>query len=332
MADPGSFEQSSAQEPGDAGIWNNLGLALWEEGRLEESIACYERALAIQPNRPDTTMNLGVVLADLWRLDEALVQLQAARRMAPGSVEVLQNLAMTLARRGDCDEALDLFEQAVRLRPDYAEVHRNRALVWLNQGNFERGWPEYEWRLKCRRHPGVVVARPFWRGEDLSGRLLLLHYEGGSGDTLQFIRFAPILKERGACVLVLCQTNVLRLVARAPGVDLAFDGTTVQPDCELHAPLLSLPALLGTTLANLPARVPYLRTDPLLVEFWRSKLAAAIGVEESQLARDEAHGNARADERRPFLIGVAWQGNPKHTCDRLRSFPLARLAPLAELP
>src|SRR5262249_15285691 len=103
------------------------------------------------------------------------------------------------------------------------------------------------------------------------------------------------------------------------------------PECDFHAPLMSLPAILGTTLATLPARVPYLATDPRVVERWRSMLVEAVGIggDPGPATRGGAGG---ADPARPFLIGVAWQGSPTHGMDRWRSFPLAQLAPLAELP
>ena len=156
----------------------------------------------------------------------------------------------------------------------------------------------------------------------------MLDFEAGLGDTLQFIRFAPLLKQRGASVMALCQTPLLRLVARCPGVDVAFDGTSAVPHCDFHISLMSLPAILGTTLDNLPARVPYLFTDPVLLDHWRSKLAAAFGLNEEHWSRTPAApGNRASTQARPFLIGIAWQGNPKHPSDRWRSFPLAKLRP-----
>jgi hypothetical protein len=185
--------------------------------------------------------------------------------------------------------------------------------------------------LKWRDHPGIRVNRALWKGDALQGRSILLHAEQGLGDTLQFIRFAPLVKARGGLVMVCCQTRLLRLVARCEGVDLAFDGSSFIPDCDSHAPLLSLPAIFGTTLDTLPARVPYLFNDPTLVEHWRCELKRAIGTEsQTREATTGRSGNDRS--ARPFLIGIAWQGSPKHRLDRWRSFPLAKLAPLAERP
>ena len=120
----------------------------------------------------------------------------------PNSPEAWDNAGMTFARQGHCDQAIACYDRAIALRPDFGEAHRNRALAWLSQGDFERGWPEAEWRLKCRNPPGFAFPFPRWTGEDLNGQPILLHWEQGLGDTLQFIRFAPLVKERGALVWV----------------------------------------------------------------------------------------------------------------------------------
>src|SRR5262249_22569996 len=155
------------------------------------------------------------------------------------------NLGMTLARQGHWDDAMACYEEALRLKPDFGEAHRNRALGWLARGDFKRGWPELEWRFKCRIPPGLLFDRPRWNGEELEGRTILLHWEQGFGDTLQFIRFARLAKERGGVVWVYCQEPLTRLVARAPGVDRVLAGSEPLPDFHLHAPLMSVPAILG---------------------------------------------------------------------------------------
>ena len=276
-------------------------------------------------------MNLGVVLSDLGQFDEALEWLRKVVKHRPDLADGLQNLGMTLARIGKWNEALEYYDRALSVSPHYAEIHRNRAYGWLYLGDFVRGWPEHEWRLKCRRHIGVRIDRPMWNGESLPGKIIVLHFEQGFGDTLQFIRFAPLVKERVGLVVVLCQTRLLRLVSRVPGVDLAFDGSTDSPNCHVHASLMSLPAIFRTTMSTIPSRIPYLFNDPLLLERWQSTLSEAICATESHEERtSEPPGGG--SPKRPFLIGVAWQGSPNHLNDQWRSFPLAKLAPLANLP
>jgi Flp pilus assembly protein TadD len=302
-------------KPKDFGILNNLGIALWDQGRPERAITFYRRALEIEPGAFDTQMNLGVALSDLGCFDEALLWLRSAQSLRPDSAEAWDNVGMTLARKGHWPEAMAHYDRAIELRPDFGEAHRNRALGWLADGDFERGWPETEWRLKCRNPPGFRVSLPRWTGENLGGKTIVLHWEQGLGDTLQFIRFAPQVAERGGRVWAFCQAPLARLVARCEGVERVFDATTTLPAFEAHAPLMSVPAILGTTLETLP-RAPYLSADAATIEQWRGALTRALDV---------------TDLASVYKIGIAWQGNPDNRIDRWRSFPLEMLAPLAEI-
>jgi hypothetical protein len=176
-------------------------------------------------------------------------------------------------------------------------------------GNFEQGWPEYEWRWQRPQTPPRPFRQPCWDGSPLAGRTILLYMEQGLGDILHFIRYAPLVKQQGGTVLVECPGFLIPLFSRCPGIDgLVAEGTEL-PACDVQAPLLSLPRLLGTTLATVPAEVPYLFADPDRVAHWGHKLRPL----------------------RTFNIGLVWQGNPHHGWDRHRSFALAQFAPLARL-
>ena len=213
----------------DFGILNNLGIVLWEQNRPERAIEFYRRALKLKPDSFDAKMNLGVSLSDVGLFDEALVWLRGALSQRPGSADAWDNVGMTLARQGHWDEAMKHYDEAIRLRPDFGEARRNRALGWLAHGDFERGFPESEWRLMCRNPPGFKFPRPRWGGEPLEGRTILLHYEQGLGDTLQFIRFAPQVKERGGQVWVFCQAPLIRLMSLCSSVDRVLDGSRGYP-------------------------------------------------------------------------------------------------------
>jgi hypothetical protein len=144
----------------------------------------------------------------------------------------------------------------------------------------------------------------------LENRTILLHAEQGLGDTIQFVRYAPLVKARGGRVLVECRRPLLGLLKTCPGIDRLVVAGDPLPAFDVHAPLLSLPGILGTVLEAIPCSIPYLTADPALVAQWRDKLAALDGVR----------------------VGIAWQGNPQYLMDRQRSIPLAQFAPLADLP
>ena len=119
--------------------------------------------------------------------------------------------------KGTWTEHYDCYEHALALRPDFPEARRNRAYIWLTRGDFERGWPEHEWRLKCAELLLLPVNSPRWTGEDLDGRSILLVAEQGLGDTLQFIRFAPLVKERTGRVVVACPQTAHAARGPMPG-------------------------------------------------------------------------------------------------------------------
>jgi Flp pilus assembly protein TadD len=299
--------------PDHFGILTNLGQILMGQRREAEAADCFRAAIRVQPDAFHARMNLGNVISNSGDFEGAAEWLVSALEVCPDSAEALQNIAMNLARQGRWTEAAGYYERALSVQPDNPEIHRNLGYGLLATGQFERGWVEHEWRLNCTPHPGVRINRTFWNGDHFAGRTILLHFEQGFGDTIQFIRYAPLVKARGGRVVVLCQPPLVRLLSRCSGVDMACDGNGFEPDCHIQAPLMSLPAIFGTTMGTIPAVVPYLFPDACQVEHWRSVLTRVRGAD-------------------PQLVGIAWQGRPENAADHWRSFPLERMAPLASVP
>ena len=235
----------------------------------------------------------------------ALEHIEQALRLKPDHPIAYINQTSVLLELGRPDEAWQSAERAVELAPDFAESHTNRAMIALQFGRFAEGWREYEWRWKSKRFKKRDVPAPRWDGAPLAGRTILLQAEQGLGDTLQFIRYAAIVKAAGGTVLVECQESLRKILSRTAGIDRFIAQHEPLPASDVHAPLLSLPMILGTTLPTVPAQVPYVFPDPELVQHWASRLAPLAG----------------------FKVGIVWQGSKQHQKDRQRSMPLARFAP-----
>jgi tetratricopeptide (TPR) repeat protein len=290
---------------------HNLGNILRDEGKLDEALACYREALRLRPSYAKVFINMGVALVTAGDLGSGLEHLQQGVRLRPDFAEAHNSLGTAYCSLGRLDEALAEYAEAIRLKPDYADAHWNRALIHLLRGDYEQGWAEYEWRWKTSKHaPLPNFLQPRWDGSPLEGRTILLYAEQGLGDTLQFIRYAPLVRQRGGRVIVQCQDCLLPLLSRSPGIDQLAGHSQPLPAHDLYAPLLSLPALLGTTLETVPANVPYLFADPERVAHWRRELAPLRGLR----------------------VGIAWQGSTKHPWDRYRSVSLALFEPLARVP
>jgi tetratricopeptide (TPR) repeat protein len=305
------YRQALALTPQSAKGRYNLGIALAEQARYAEAEASYREALRLKPDYTEAMSNLGNVLMEQGRVEEAIGFYQSALELRPHDADVCEVSAQAQVLRGRLEAGVAGFDKAIGLRPEDAETHMGRALALLALGDYPRGFAEYEWRWKTKRFAGSpAYPQPLWDGSPLDGKAILLYAEQGLGDTVQFLRFVPLVKERGGRVLVASQKPLLPLLSACPWIDRLVALGEPLPEFDVQAPLLSLPRILGTTLATLPARVPYLSADAKLVQRWRDELAAYPG----------------------FRIGVAWQGNPENPADRHRSFPLDSLAPLTGLP
>jgi tetratricopeptide (TPR) repeat protein len=305
-----SHEQALRLRPDSCEAHNNLGNAYYARHRPAEAARCYREALRIQPDHAEAHYNLGIALAEQGQLDEAVASYREALRLKPGHVEACGNLGHALRGLGRLDEALACYHQLLELKPNDPEAHMSRALVWLLLGDYERGWPEYEWRWRAKEFGRLPYTQPAWDGSPLQGRTILLHAEQGLGDTLQFARYAAPVKACGGRVVLLCLKPLRQILAGLPGVDELAVAREPLPAFDVYAPLLSLPALLGTTLETVPCQVPYLAADPALVEHWGRELGRKPG----------------------FRVGIVWQGNPDNRGDRQRSIPLRHFAPLAAVP
>jgi tetratricopeptide (TPR) repeat protein len=301
--------------PGYAIAHANLGSALHALGRFEEAEARQRAALRLEPDYADAHSNLGNALLVQGRFDEAIAAFRAALRLRPDFAEAHANLGAALRDAGDIAEALLHCEAAIELQPARPDARFNRALALLTAGRYEDGWAEHEQRLALPHYPKRDLGRPQWRGEPLEGRRILLHAEQGLGDTIQFVRFAPLVAALGGQVILAVQKPLAGLLSRVKGVaGIVACGETL-PGFDLHCPMMSLPHALGTSLATIPA-APYLAADAARVQGWAARLPAGPGKR----------------------VGLVWAGSPRpnepqnHYADRRRSLRLRSLAPLAGVP
>lgn len=287
---------------------NNLGLALQGAGRHHEAIAAFTQAVAVKPDYAPSHNNLGTALQAAGRLEEAIAAFDRAVRLQPTYVPAHNNLAIALQAAGRADAALNAFAAAIRLDPGQANVHWNHALALLINGDFDRGWAEHEWRLKCKESPSRHHSKPMWDGTNLAGKTILLHAEQGMGDAIQFVRYAPLVAGRGGRVVLECHPPLARLFRTLPGVEQVIAMGEPLPAFDVHCPLLSLPHVFHTRLDSIPSPSPYLHADANLAQTWREKLRPYAGR---------------------LKVGLVWAGSRSNPNDGKRSLRPEQLAPLA---
>ena len=307
-----SYEAGLDIAPDNAELLNRRGVALLELQRPLDALAAFERILAADPGHADALGNYGNVLLKLNRPEEALAAYDRALRLAPENARLLTNRSVALRRLDRPHEALMSASRALTSAPDFAEARFAESVARLSLGDFSAGWRGYEARWSV----GLLAAQrrnftaPLWLGrEPLDGKDILLHAEQGLGDTIQFIRYAPLLRRRGAKTIILeAHPELTRLLSCIPEIDVVVARKEPLPHFDVHCPLLSLPLACATELETIPADIPYIAAAEDEVTAWRQHLP----------------------QQRP-RVGLAWSGQRSHDNDHNRSLPLATLLPLLDL-
>jgi tetratricopeptide (TPR) repeat protein len=304
------FERAVAIKPDNLDALFNLGNLLGEMERREEAEKVYRQGLAIQPNMPGMLNHLGLLL--LWKAehDEAEQCFRRAAHLMPDAPgPYLNNLGILLEQNNRLDEAVAVFQKVITCKESAPDAHKNMGMIHLVRGDFPRGWTEYEWRLKTngRDRP---FEQPRWDGQPLEGKPILIWTEQGLGDTIQFIRYAELVKQRGGYVILETRDILRPLLSRCPGIDQIVTQGRPLPAFACHAALLSLPLIFSTGEDTVPDNVPYLSAEPVRVAHWRRQL----------------------QEVGEFKIGIRWQGSRSFVNDRTRSIPLRHFEPLTRIP
>lgn len=330
-----SLRQAIMLQPDFPEAYNNLGLVLQDSGRLDEAEVNLRQAITLRSNYPEAYNNLGLVLIDGNRLDEAEVYLRNAIELQPCYFEAYNNLGLAFKKNSRFTEAEACFRRAIELKNDYVEAYHNLGLVltdtnrleeakislnhaialrpnyleanfllgfiYLLQGHYAQGWEKFELRgklLGCYQPP-----IPSWQGEDLTGHSIVLYYEQGFGDTIQFIRYVREVAALARETVVLVQKPLEKLVADSQEqFTVITDENISWQDFDFACPLPSLPYRFNTCAETIPTIVPYIHGNPEMISKWQKKLN-------------------KANDKRSYRIGVVWAGNAKHINDKNRSIP-----------
>jgi tetratricopeptide (TPR) repeat protein len=281
--------------------------------RAERSLADSLRANALRPGDADTLNNIGACLQSLGRAEEALVWFDRALEHLPNSIEILNNKACVLGQLQRFDEALALFDQIRACHPSDPLTAWHLALLKMLLGDFEAGWAgrEARWTMPDPA-PYPKFSQPIWLGaESVQGKTILIHVDEGLGDTIQFVRYVPMVAARGARVILVVERPLVAMLARLPGVSqcLAFSDEAL-PAFDMHCPIGTLPMVFGTRLESIPAQTSYLpRPDEACIQAWNERLGS--------------HDRLR--------VGLVWSGNPTHRNDHVRSTTLRTLSRILDI-
>ena len=307
-------------DPNHPGALSSLSCIAGDRRQFAAALAMAQRAANIVPDHPAYMANLGVALFQNQRPHEAAQMLMVAitrtmrlraegHQIPDGGLGTLwHNLGLARMAASQPHHAISCFQIALNLMPGEARVLRDLGIAKLSVGEWREGLIAHEARWSdLHRYPIWDSGIPRWEGEDLAGKKIIVHHEQGFGDTIQFVRFLPWLKARGARVILAVPAPLIRLMALSGLADEVVEITGVMPAADFHSPMLSVPAYLELTTEQIPNE-PYLRAPE------------SLGI----------------PIRRPpgtrLVVGLVWAGSPGYVPDMRRSMPFEAMLPLADLP
>lgn len=342
---PGILEEALKQRPDLPAVHLNLGVAFKALGDLANARIAYQNALALRPDLPEAHYNLaailaesdsdeavesyrkaialrpdwaeaynalGVVLQDQGKLNDAIENYERAASLKPQWFLPYHNLAECCVARAEADQAIAYFRQAINREPDFAVSHFDLATQLLQLGSFAEGWREYEWRwdFDGRTPPRQGFNAPVWDGSQLDGETVLIWSEQGFGDVIQFVRYVPLIKQRGATVWLQTDPRLARLLETCPGLSNVVTGDESIGNFDFQIPLLSLPHIFGTTLETIPRQVPYL---------------SAPACDHRDLAALKSTSSG-------LRIGIAWESGTSYLNHEWRDCSPAHFQRLSQIP
>ncbi len=281
--------------------------------RNENAIESARKALELEPNNPNSHVNLGDTYNKAGYPHKARDAYIAARTLEPHNINAEYGLGYADLMEGNLETAIDHFNTTVEMNPQHYDAHLGLAFGHWAQGDLPKAFEEYEWRWQKEKTDPRHLEKPLWDGSDLTNKTILLYSEQGMGDTIQFLRFAKILKKRGARVVCGVQAPLTQLLSLCPYIDEIRTEYTFA-GIDYQAPIMSLGRILHVTQNTIPTDIPYIEIDKKLAHEWREKLTPDTN----------------------FKVGLCWHVDPEHEKIKSplsrRSIPLKDFQALADIP
>jgi len=322
--------------PGDPNFLNTRATVSQTIGRFDDAIADYTRAIAIAPNADILYANRANCAVQLARFDDAVSDYRRASALAPHRPEWHRDLGVCLGRTQHFAESLAEFQTAAQLAPNDPDLQFRVGLAELLLGDFRNGWQHYEARLHLGQFATACAPDRRWDGNVRPGQTLLVRAEQGYGDTIQFIRLLPILKQTGLRIIFECQPGLKPLLADCAGFDEIVEWNPNAPAYDMpQVPLLSLPSLIGIDLDTIPWSGPYITVDAAATRQWATRIdelhSQTVDLTIATSRSPIPMGEGRRNRGEGIRVGICWAGRPTHENDHYRSATFADFARLADI-
>ena len=316
-----------------------LGMSQYKQNKYEEAKNTFKIALKSSPNNAENHNNIGLCYADLREFNKAIEHAKKSINLNPNEQIYKKSLARHYRVNEESEKAIPILEQllkennrdaevwadiggihgenrdlnktetclltSLKIYPNFSQASVDLAYTYHLQGRWDEAWRLYEHRFNVYPELKKMIkkygAENKWDGNDIKDKKILLYSEQGIGDAINFVRYVPLVKNKGCHTIVHCPDEIKSIVKNCEGVDEATGYKEATPEHDAHCSLLSLPFLLGNP--SIPSK-PYIKSNL----------------------------QANLENYSGFKIGICWAGNPKHPNDKYRSCYLKNFKKINDIP
>lgn len=301
-----------------AWVWANRGDALLQRGFPLDAILNYDRALALEEGS-GLHSNKGAAYWEMWNAEKALECYARALELDPSLAPTHMNRGHVYKWQGRYEAAIASYREAVKLAPQYTDAQMALGMMLLKTGQLKEGWEKYELRWKSNQLTPRGLDIPQWRGEDLTGKSILIYGEQGLGDMIQFSRYARVLKKQFPQSLIYIEARqaVQKLLLTIHEVEDVINYGDKVPPVDYAVPMITLGGMLTPTLKDIPARRYEFPLHDIEIFDWADRLELLP---------------------KGLRVGICWAGLARPDwpvslkLDSIRSATLNTFAPLAKVP
>lgn len=299
-------------EPRIYQAWYAIGTTNHEHGLTHGAIAAFRRCLELDPNNGAVWTNLGHTLYSVGRLDEAREATKRALAVDDKLAMAWLNMSLIQSIEGNLDGALKSAKLAFELDPAPA-TEMGIAFAYLHMRDLKRGLRHFEAKLPHKLTNHLNFPYPRWTGEDLSEATLFVMADQGMGDTLDYLRFIPMVAAKCDRVVMQIQGEMMRLagimLSDIPNIQIGPINAPF-PDADFWVPITSIPVALD------------LSSDAI-------ELAPQLAI--PKWDQPQGFSEWKAPNRK-LHIGIAWAGATGNDIDRYRSMDLENFLEFAKVP
>ena len=282
-----AFKEVINIEPGNIGAYLLIGNIFLKLKKYENAIEFYEKGLSL--NREDIYLlnGLGNVYHQKNEHATAILFFKKAINLSKNNAGIFNNLGNSQLASLQIKNAIVSFCSAIKINPEVKEFHLNLAYAYFYNNDYSNGWIEYEYRKRLNN----LIANKVWNGQPLKdGETLLIYWEEGLGDSIQFVRYAIHFKNLGLNFKLCIQEKLHPLIKNTNLKENLLSSEDFDFEkFDYYIGLISLPRILKIKYGEAITSGKYLKCPDNLKEKWKINF----------------------QKNNSYVIGINWQGNPK---------------------